>query len=60
MELFEIEDFGVEELREEELDTFSGGGVWDYVVSIGISMVENWQDIREGFSHGLNGKTPRY
>lgn len=53
---------GMTELGEQEMMSWKGGGFLKSLSAWAIisSMIENWKDIREGFSDGISGKPPRY
>jgi hypothetical protein len=57
-----LEMKGLTELEEQEMMSWTGGGFLKSLSAWAIisSMIENWKDIREGFSDGTGDKPPRY
>lgn len=61
MKKLELENFGVLELDAKEMQKIDGGKApgwikklgWGYLV---VEVIENWEEIKEGFSDGWNGK----
>ena len=56
-----LENYGVIEMNQEEQGQ-EHGGIWQYAAiaaAFCISAINNWGDIREGFSDGKAG-TPRH
>lgn len=63
MKEIELNVVGLESMREEEEREVTGGiGViaGGLLVALVISAIDNWQDIREGLSDGINGRKPRH
>ncbi len=63
MREIELNVVGLESMREEEEREVTGGiGViaGGLLVALVISAIDNWQDIREGLSDGINGRKPRH
>lgn len=63
MKEIELNVVGLESMREEEEREVTGGlGVIaaGLLVALVISAIDNWQDIREGLSDGINGRKPRH
>lgn len=63
MKEIELNVVGLESMREEEEREVTGGVgliAGGLIVGLVISVVENWQDIREGLSDGINGRKPRH
>jgi hypothetical protein len=60
MKKFELK--GATELEEQEMMALNGGGFLRSISAWAIvsSIIQNWQDIREGFSDGYSGSAPRY
>jgi hypothetical protein len=55
-----LSDYCVVEVSEAEGQELSGGWLKEIVAGLLISAADNWQDIREGWSDGVNGKKPRH
>lgn len=64
MKKLELQNFGVQELDAKEIREVGGGLPWwlpaAAVVGLVISAVNNFGDIREGFSDGVNSRAPRH
>ncbi|MBR8731404.1 hypothetical protein IX339_000850 [Porphyromonas levii] len=63
MREIELNVVGLEPMREEEEREVTGGiGVFagGLIITLIASAIDNWQDIREGFSDGINGREPRH
>ncbi len=61
MKQMELDLPGSIELSDQEKKENLGGGWLTPVFwSIAASFVSNFQDVREGFSDGISGKSPRY
>jgi hypothetical protein len=55
-----LSDYCVVEVSEAEGQELSGGWLKEIVAGLMISAIDNWQDIREGWSDGVSGKKPRH
>lgn len=62
MRKLELENFGVQEMDAKEMQAIDGGGLW--LAALGaaliISAIDNFGDIRAGFSDGVKGRSARY
>lgn len=64
-----MKTLNLNEIRLEEISSAQAqrvkGGFWNYVIQglaggLIISLIENWQDVREGWSDGYNVRDPRH
>ena len=58
-----LQNLNLVELNAQEVQEVDGGvnwTPWGVAAAIAVSAFENWGDIREGFSDGINGRKPRY
>mgnify|MGYP001148993743 CR=1 FL=1 len=61
MKNLNLESFGVQEMDAKEMANVEGGGFWALIgFALVVSAIENFGDIREGFSDGVKGKKARY
>jgi len=53
---------GFRDLKEEEMKECRGGLGWvvSALLALGSSFISNFGDVREGFSDGIQNKSPRY
>ncbi|MCF0054162.1 hypothetical protein [Dyadobacter sp. CY356] len=56
MKQLELNNFGFVELNSDELIELEGG-FWWIVIPAAMILMDNWGDIRDGFSDGMNGKS---
>ena len=65
MQTLALSNYGKVEMNLDEQKEADGGiqiipWVAGAIVALAISAINNWGDIREGWSDGINGKPPRH
>ena len=61
MKTLELNEYGVMEMSSEEKQSSDGGWIPVAIVcAFVISAINNWGDIREGWSDGINKRPPRH
>ena len=59
MKKIEFENLEIAEMSSEEMIQVNGGFPWWLVGATAMVIMDNWGDIRDGFTDGTKG-TPRY
>ena len=58
----QFDSVGLQEMSHEETQELNGGLIWlpAALIALAVSAINNFGDIREGFSDGNSGKPPRH